>query len=196
MNLNKIAYNIVSSNVKNASSTIKINQSYRGFDGLYEIENTKSQQGFIYFNSYVYGCGFYLVFNKKTQKFNVNLIEKLEESDFEKGVSHQDFLDSLRHTTTEPNILSELEESLTETISFYTLMDLFNKYNFDYVGDRRVSNGSQHGIRYELTGDGDYDAMIKEIKDNANFPEKVIAGGTGTYKYAPELTRKSLIIIE
>jgi hypothetical protein len=179
------------------SSIIKINNSYNGYDNVYEIDNTDNVQCFIYFNNYEYGCGFYMVFDKKRKKFTVNAINpELTEEDFRKGIPRSEFLQNLEVTNVVPRDFSELQDELTETISFYTLIDIFEKYGFDYVGDKRVSNGSQKGLRYELSGNGDYKAMLEEIKEKANYPEKVLAGGDGVYPWAPENIRKSVIVLE
>lgn len=194
----KIAKKIAQSFIKQAamSTIIKINDSYNGYDNIYEIDNTDNVQCFIYFNNYEYGCGFYMVFNKKRKTFNVNAINpELSEDDFRKGIPRSEFLQNLEVTNTVPRELSELQDELTETISFYTLIDIFEKYGFDYVDDRVVSSGSQKGLRYELSGNGDYNAMLNEIKEKANYPEKVLAGGDGVSRYAPEMTRKSVIIL-
>lgn len=177
-------------------SIIKINDGYNGSDNIYEIENTNSVQRFIYFNCYEHGCGYYMVFDKKRKKFDINAINpKLYKEDFKKGIPKKEFLQNLEITNVVPRGLSELQDELTETISFYTLIDIFEKYGFDYVGDREVSNGSQKGLRFELSGNGDYEAMLNEIKEKANYPEKILAGGDGTHRYAPEITLKSVIVL-
>lgn len=186
-------------NLKTAamSSVIKINENYNGYDNVYEIDNTDNVQCFIYFNNYEYGCGFYMVFDKRKKKFTVNAINpELSEDDFRKGIPRSEFLQNLEVTNVVPRELSELQDELTETISFYTLIDIFEKYGFDYIDDKRVSNGSQKGLRYELSGNGDYKAMLEEIKEKANYPEKVLAGGDGVYPWAPEQMRKSVIILD
>ena len=179
------------------SRIIKINNSYNGYDNVYEIDNTNNVQCFIHFNNYEYGCGFYMVYDKRKNTFNVNAINsELSEDDFRKGIPRSEFLQNLEVTNVVPRELSELQDELTETISFYTLIDIFEKYGFDYVDDKPVVNGSQKGLRFELSGNGDYNAMIKEIKEQANHPEKILAGGDGAYLWAPENIRKSVIVLE
>lgn len=196
--IQKIAKKITQDIVKKAamSSIIKINDSYKGYDNVYEIDNTNNVQRFIYFNNYEYGCGFYMVYDKRKNTFNINAINpELTEDDFKQGIPRQEFLQNLEVTNVVPRELSELQDELTETISFFTLIKIFEKYGFDYVDDVEVSNGSQKGLRFELDGNGDYKAMLEEIKEKANYPEKVLAGGDGAYAWAPEITRKSVIVL-
>lgn len=197
--IQKIAKKITKNIMKQAamSSIIKINENYNGYDNVYEIDNTDNVQCFIQFNIYAYNCGFYMVFDKRKKKFTVNAINpELSEDDFRKGIPRSEFLQNLEVTNVIPHDLTELQDELIETISFYTLIDIFEKYGFDYIDDKRVSNGSQKGLRYELSGNGDYKAMLEEIKEKANYPEKVLAGGDGVYPWAPEQMRKSVIILD
>lgn len=197
--IQKIAQKITCDMLKTAamSSVIKINNSYNGYDNVYEIDNTDNVQCFIQFNTYAYNCGFYMVFDKRKKKFTVNVINpELSEDDFRKGIPRSEFLQNLEVTNIVPHDLIELQDELTETISFYTLIDIFEKYGFDYIDDKRVSNGSQKGLRYELSGNGDYKAMLEEIKEKSNYPEKVLAGGDGVNPWAPEQMRKSVIILD
>jgi hypothetical protein len=179
------------------SRIIKINDSYNGYDNIYEIDNTNNVQCFIHFNTYAYNCGFYMVYDKRKNTFIVNAINpELTEDDFKHGIPRQKFLQNLEVTKVVPHDLIELQDELTEAISFFTLIKIFEKYGFDYVGDKPVSNGNQKGLRFELSGNGDYNAMIKEIKEQANHPEKILAGGDGAYRWAPENIRKSVIVLE
>jgi hypothetical protein len=60
-------------------------------------------------------------------------------------------MDNLRVTQSYPSVIDEFLTSLTETIDFYDLIKIFEKYGYDYVGDKSVSNGSKKGLRYELS---------------------------------------------
>lgn len=86
----------------------------------------------------------------------------------------------------------EFIESYNEPIDFSTLIKIFDKYGFDFVGEQ---NYQGKGIRLELEGNGDFQSMLKEIKQNSKYPEKILDGGQGQYRYAPEIKRKSIIVL-
>lgn len=185
--LMKIAKALISSKI------IKINDSnsVKGYDAYLVDSNTNVDYYLFYSDNW-----YWVVLNKNTNQFTVNVVSGFYMEDFEKGVDYNELMDNLRVTQSYPSVIDEFLTSLTETIDFYDLIKIFEKYGYDYVGDKRVSNGSKKGLRYELSGNGDYDSMIKEIKEKSNFPEKVIEGGIGKYKYAPEITRRSVIILD
>ena len=91
-----------------------------------------------------------------------------------------------------PSIINEFIESYNEPIDFYILIKIFEKYGFDFVGEQ---NYQGKGIRLELEGNGDFQSMLEEIKQKAKLPENILDGGQGQYRYAPELKRKSIIVL-
>ena len=194
----KIAKSLISSKI------IKINQEYNNYDDVYEIDNNNSEQCFLYFDIYDTGITFYMIFDKINKQFTVNEVTNLFERNFKNGVEYDLFLDNLKPTNLFPRSLYELSISLIETISFYTLQDIFEKYNYVSVGEQKVRYNDKEGLRYQLEKDSghiydlndNYDKMIQQIKEKANYPENVFAGGEGVYKYAPEIKRKSVIILQ
>ena len=63
-----------------------------------------------------------MVYDKRKNTFTVNAINpELTEDDFKHGIPRQEFLQNLEVTNVVPRELSELQDELTETISFFTL---------------------------------------------------------------------------
>lgn len=82
---------------------------------------------------------------------------------------------------------------MNEPIRFFDLIKIFDKYGYDFVGEHSYMN---KGTRFELSGKGDFEKMIQEIKKKSNDPDKILDGGDSHHKYAPEITRKSIIVLD
>lgn len=84
-----------------------------------------------------------------------------------------------------------------EPIKFRELIEAFEDYGFDWVDDRAVRGpNGERGVRYELAGSGDFDGLMEHLKEIAADPDRIVAGGEGRHRYAPELTRKSVIVLQ
>lgn len=84
-----------------------------------------------------------------------------------------------------------------EPIKFKDLIDAFEDYGFDWADDRAVVGpDGRKGVRYELAGNGDFDGMMNHLKEVAMDPDRIIPGSEGHHRYAPELTRKSVIVLQ
>lgn len=97
-----------------------------------------------------------------------------------------------------PSLLDEMVNYYRQPIDFYDLMDIIEKNGFALTETRSVTDGSGHGDRYILEQkrpDADYGKMMDEIRSKARHPEMIVDGGDAQYVHAPEIRKKTFIIL-
>lgn len=90
-------------------------------------------------------------------------------------------------------------DDISESISFDRMNQIFDELGISIIGQRDVENRNtgDTGTRYELNTPKGLDIKMLEnrLKEAAEYPDGVIVS-TGNHRYAPEMTRISVVVVD
>ena len=95
---------------------------------------------------------------------------------------------------------NEWDEPEDEEFDFYTFIDILEKNGWSYSGSDDVHNKQgQTGVRYNVYPDNkhstDFDDLVRQLQDAAGSAD-VIIPGKATYRYAPEIKRLTITVLD